>query len=86
MDWLYHFYRRREVRRYFLSGSKRWLTSCLGAVDAGLLSTFNLMEQYASAAYCKSNYDSPGDGIKCRSGTCPLVEAANASSVIEYAR
>ncbi|KAJ4286232.1 hypothetical protein N0V90_013266 [Kalmusia sp. IMI 367209] len=53
-------------------------------VDGGLLNNFNLMEQYASAAYCRSNFNSPGDQIKCKGGGCPLVEAANATSMIEY--
>ncbi|KAF2440756.1 alpha/beta-hydrolase [Karstenula rhodostoma CBS 690.94] len=42
------------------------------------------MEQYASAAYCKKNFNSPGDRITCSDGTCPLVQAANATSAIEY--
>ena len=44
------------------------------------------MGQYASAAYCRSNYNSPGDQIKCNDDSCPLVQAANATSIIEYNR
>ncbi|KAF9735429.1 hypothetical protein PMIN06_002587 [Paraphaeosphaeria minitans] len=54
------------------------------SVDNMVLATFNLMEQYASAAYCKSNYNSPGDQIRCNDGTCALVQASNATSAIEY--
>ncbi|KAF2856740.1 alpha/beta-hydrolase [Plenodomus tracheiphilus IPT5] len=55
-------------------------------IGADLLSKLNLMEQYASAAYCASNYGSTGDQITCASGNCPSVEDADSSSVIEYSR
>ncbi|KAF1958607.1 alpha/beta-hydrolase [Byssothecium circinans] len=55
------------------------------AVDAKLFANLNLMEQYSSAAYCRNNQDSPGDKVTCKSGTCDLVQKANATSVIEYA-
>ncbi|KAF1945087.1 alpha/beta-hydrolase [Clathrospora elynae] len=55
-------------------------------VGANLLGTFKLMEQYASAAYCSNNYDSPGDQIQCASGNCPLVQNADSTTVIEYSR
>lgn len=50
------------------------------------LNTFKLMSQYAAAAYCASNYDSPGDQIQCAAGNCPEVEAADSSTAIEYSR
>lgn len=54
------------------------------AIDPPLFEIFNLMEQYASAAYCSNNFNSPGDKIMCHSGNCPLVQAANATSLIEF--
>ncbi|KAF2132326.1 alpha/beta-hydrolase [Dothidotthia symphoricarpi CBS 119687] len=62
-----------------LAGQKR-------GIDASLLNTFNLMEQYASAAYCASNFDSPGDQIECGSENCPYVQIADSTTVIEYNR
>lgn len=58
----------------------------MAPVDDATLAKFNLMEQYATAAYCKSNFDSPGNQIACNDGTCPLVQASNATSAIEYQR
>ncbi|CAN9181149.1 unnamed protein product [Alternaria alternata] len=55
-------------------------------IAAGLLGSFKLMEQYASAAYCSNNYDSTGDQIECSTGNCPLVQDADSTTVIEYSR
>ncbi|KAF2653939.1 alpha/beta-hydrolase [Lophiostoma macrostomum CBS 122681] len=55
-----------------------------GGIGSDLLGTFNLMEQYAGASYCSNNYQSAGDKVTCPSKTCPLVEAANTTSLIEY--
>lgn len=55
-------------------------------IQADQLNTFKLMQQYAAAAYCASNYDSPGDQITCAAGNCPQVEAADSATVIEYSR
>jgi hypothetical protein len=55
-------------------------------VQANQLDVFKLMGQYASAAYCESNYKSPGDQVQCVSGSCPLVETADSATVIEYSR
>jgi hypothetical protein len=55
-------------------------------IQANQLTTFKLMQQYAAAAYCASNYDSPGDQLQCAAGNCPQVEAADSASVIEYSR
>ncbi|KAF2796088.1 alpha/beta-hydrolase [Melanomma pulvis-pyrius CBS 109.77] len=54
------------------------------AVDSNLLASFNLIEQYAAAAYCSNNHDSPGDEISCNSGNCPLAQAAKTTSVLEF--
>ncbi|KAF2271182.1 alpha/beta-hydrolase [Lojkania enalia] len=51
-----------------------------------MLSAFNLMEQYASAAYCGNNFNSPGDKITCSSGSCPLVESATTNSLAEFSK
>jgi ABC-type transport system involved in multi-copper enzyme maturation permease subunit len=50
------------------------------------LNTFKLMGQYSAAAYCASNYSSPGDQVQCASGNCPLVETADSATTIEYDR
>jgi hypothetical protein len=55
-------------------------------IQAEQLSTFKLMQQYAAAAYCASNYNSPGDQITCAAENCPQVEAADSATVIEYSR
>ncbi|KAF1974427.1 alpha/beta-hydrolase [Bimuria novae-zelandiae CBS 107.79] len=60
--------------------------AAIAPVNDALLADFELMEQYASAAYCWTNFNSPGNQIKCNDGTCPLVQAANATSVVEYNR
>ncbi|KAJ4340226.1 hypothetical protein N0V95_007546 [Ascochyta clinopodiicola] len=44
------------------------------------------MSQYASAAYCSSNFNSSGDQIQCESGNCPLVEQADSATVLEYSK
>jgi hypothetical protein len=55
-------------------------------IQPELLRQLKLMEQYASAAYCPMNVNSPGDRIKCGSGNCPLVQKAGAESVDEFSR
>ncbi|KAF2643139.1 alpha/beta-hydrolase [Massarina eburnea CBS 473.64] len=55
------------------------------SIDDKLFTNLQLMEQYASAAYCRNNQNSPGDKVSCNSGTCDLVQKANVTSVIEYA-
>ncbi|KAF2273726.1 alpha/beta-hydrolase [Westerdykella ornata] len=54
-------------------------------IDTNLLSRINLMEQYAAAAYCPNNYNSPGNSVSCSSGNCPLVQSANTSTLVEFA-
>lgn len=54
------------------------------AIPSRLFAKVFLIEQYASAAYCRINQDSPGDAVTCASNTCDLVQAANATSAIEY--
>jgi len=69
-----------------------WITGCLAApmpiqrraISSDLLVTLNLFEQYAAAAYCPSNNDSPNTKVTCSSGNCPLVESANTNTVIEF--
>lgn len=72
-----------------------WLAACglafpvmedrgVPQVDAQLLSTFALMEQYALAAYCPTNYNSPGDKVSCSSKNCPLVQSANTITLAEF--
>ncbi|MCJ1403638.1 hypothetical protein MMC11_006861 [Xylographa trunciseda] len=49
-----------------------------------LLQDFRLMAGYAAAAYCPSNNDSPGTQVTCPTSNCPLVEAANATTMMEF--
>lgn len=53
-------------------------------ISAELLQQFNLMAQYAAAAYCPDNNNSTATPIICSTGNCPLVETAGAQSVDEF--
>ncbi|KAJ4325471.1 hypothetical protein N0V94_000614 [Neodidymelliopsis sp. IMI 364377] len=44
------------------------------------------MSQYASAAYCSNNFNSPGDQIQCGSRNCALVEQADSATVLEFSK
>ncbi|RAR00724.1 lipase precursor [Stemphylium lycopersici] len=55
-------------------------------ISSHLYKDFKLMSQYASAAYCSNNYNSPGDQIECSTGNCPLVQDADSKTVLEYNR
>lgn len=54
------------------------------AISSELLAALNLFEQYAAAAYCPSNNDSPNTKVTCSSGNCPLVESSNTNTVVEF--
>ncbi|EMD89931.1 hypothetical protein COCHEDRAFT_62145, partial [Bipolaris maydis C5] len=54
------------------------------AVTDELVSDMGLMSQYASAAYCSDNYNSPGDKVSCVDGKCPMIQAADTNTVAEY--
>jgi len=60
------------------------LTSPLLAVSADVLARLNLYEQYAAAAYCPGNNNSPNTKVTCSTGNCPLVQAANTNTVSEF--
>jgi hypothetical protein len=53
-------------------------------ISEALLREFYLMSQYAAAAYCPGNLNSPGTQVTCPVGNCPLVEAANATTILEF--
>ncbi|KAF2032298.1 alpha/beta-hydrolase [Setomelanomma holmii] len=55
-------------------------------IQANQLSSFKLMREYASAAYCASNFGSSGDQITCAAGNCPNVEAADSATSVEFDR
>jgi hypothetical protein len=55
-------------------------------IDEQLFATFNLMEQYSSAAYCSNNYNSSGDKVICSAGNCDMVQAADTITLVEFAR
>jgi len=45
---------------------------------------FQLFAQYSAAAYCPNDNNSTGSAITCADDVCPLVEAAGATSVVEF--
>ncbi|KAF2468679.1 alpha/beta-hydrolase [Lindgomyces ingoldianus] len=45
---------------------------------------FNLMEQYAAASYCELNVNTTGSKVTCSAGNCPLVEAADTNTEVEF--
>ncbi|KAL8754080.1 MAG: hypothetical protein Q9184_005230 [Pyrenodesmia sp. 2 TL-2023] len=53
-------------------------------ISNDLLNTFKLVSQYAAAAYCPINNDSNDTLLLCKSGNCPLVEAAGAVTLSEF--
>ncbi|KAH7115385.1 Alpha/Beta hydrolase protein [Dactylonectria estremocensis] len=53
-------------------------------VNPGLLSMFHLMKQYADAAYCQENNNSPGGKVSCHFNNCPLVQAENTTTIAEF--
>ncbi|MCJ1257695.1 hypothetical protein MMC24_005521 [Lignoscripta atroalba] len=58
-------------------------TESIGISDE-LLHRFELIADYATAAYCPGNNDSPGTQLTCPVHNCPLVEAANATTITEF--
>ncbi|KAK2756508.1 hypothetical protein FQN54_005401 [Arachnomyces sp. PD_36] len=54
------------------------------AVEANLLEEFGFYGQYAAAAYCPGNNNSTGTKLTCSTGNCPLVEAANTTTLTEF--
>jgi len=53
------------------------------SVTASVLSDLNLWGQYAGAAYCVANTNSPGDKV-ATGPNCPLLEAATTTTIIEF--
>ncbi|KAF7677243.1 hypothetical protein GT037_005455, partial [Alternaria burnsii] len=53
-------------------------------VSPDVLSRFQLMEQYAAAAYCPENNNSPGTQLSCHVGNCPRVDAADTTTALEF--
>ena len=70
----------------------RRLTYQITAIDAATFANLEFFEQYAAAAYCPSNNDDPNGGKKLTcppgprqtSSNCPLVEADNVTTVLEF--
>ncbi|KAF2403878.1 alpha/beta-hydrolase [Trichodelitschia bisporula] len=54
------------------------------AISTSYFQTFQLYEQYAAAAYCPGNNNSPNTKLICPSGNCPLVQSSNTSTVTEF--
>lgn len=55
-------------------------------ISEELFHEFRLMAEYAAAAYCPGNLDSPGTQVTCPVGNCPLVEMANATTMLEFTK
>ncbi|KAL8769818.1 MAG: hypothetical protein Q9209_004256 [Squamulea sp. 1 TL-2023] len=53
-------------------------------ITDNLFDTFQLISQYAAAAYCPANNDSPDTFLTCSSGNCPLVQASGAITISEF--
>ncbi|KAI4189984.1 MAG: hypothetical protein L6R41_001092 [Letrouitia leprolyta] len=53
-------------------------------ISHSLLDTFKLVSQYAAAAYCPDNNDSPDTILTCPTKNCPLVEAAGVATLSEF--
>lgn len=53
-------------------------------VPADLLEEFVFYGQYSAAAYCEGNNNSTGDKVTCSVGNCPLVEAADTTTLTEF--
>ncbi|KAL8801648.1 MAG: hypothetical protein Q9200_006875 [Gallowayella weberi] len=53
-------------------------------IDNALFDTFKFISQYAAAAYCPGNNNSPNTTLTCPRGNCPLVEAAGAVTLSEF--
>ena len=53
-------------------------------VSDEILYNFQLLSQYAAAAYCEENNNSTGTPVTCRTGACAMVEVANATSYLEF--
>ncbi|TVY64181.1 Mono- and diacylglycerol lipase, partial [Lachnellula suecica] len=56
-------------------------------ISSSLLESFKLYANFTSASYCTSNEDpasTPDTAITCPATVCPLVEAHNATSIVEF--
>ncbi|KAL5118906.1 hypothetical protein ACEQ8H_003229 [Pleosporales sp. CAS-2024a] len=54
------------------------------AVSTTVYDKLLFYSQYSAAAYCLANNDSPNTKVTCAQGNCPLVEAANTTTVSEF--
>jgi len=78
--------RGRELSAYIQAATPKILISNSSppAVTDDVFSNLQLFEQYAAAAYCPTNGNSPGTKLTCVVGNCPRVQAANTTTVIEF--
>lgn len=53
-------------------------------VSPQFLQQLTLYAQFAAAAYCSSNTNSPNTTLTCSVGNCPLVEGANTKTLAEF--
>ena len=54
------------------------------AVSSDVFAALNLYEQWAAAAYCSANNDSPNTPVSCVAGNCPLVQADQTNTLTEF--
>ena len=54
------------------------------AISQSLYDQLSFFEQYAAAAYCSNNNDSPNTKVTCSPGNCPEVEAADTDTLTEF--
>lgn len=54
------------------------------AVSQEVFDDLNFYEQYAAAGYCEANNNSTGSKVTCESGNCPLVEADDTETLLEF--
>ena len=53
-------------------------------ISKDLLAKFKLYSEYAAAAYCIGNNNSPETPVTCPCNNCELVEEANATTISEF--
>lgn len=64
--------------------SKSLSDNYLASIDDAFFADLKYYAQYSAAAYCPNNSDSPFTSITCSTGNCPDVQAADATSVLEF--
>jgi hypothetical protein len=53
-------------------------------INATEFATIGLYEQFAAASYCSGNLEGAPSKLACKAGNCPLVQAANTTTVVKF--